>query len=224
MKEKYAIGLLLLLVGLLLTGCTTPNYSEKTVTKSEPKVEVNTEQINQSDSEQIRQRYQVKLIKVIDGDTLKLQYVQKDGDIGLSNISDDKIGENVKKGEVFTVRLLNIDCPETVHPKLGEQPFGKACKQMTTDLVNNSTLEIEYDQGGDYQDKYGRELVNLYADNENVAERLIEEGLARVAYVFNPNSRHIDALRKAQNNAKERDSGIWSIDGYVTKYGFNSGN
>ncbi|SFQ33795.1 micrococcal nuclease [Salibacterium halotolerans] len=51
-------------------------------------------------------------------------------------------------------------------------------------------------------------------------QTMIEEGLARVAYIIEPNTRYVDRLQEAQQEARQQNLGIWSEDGYVTDDGF----
>ncbi len=141
----------------------------------------------------------VELVKIIDGDTIKINY----------------------EGKEQNVRYLLIDTPETNHPRLGKQPFGEEAKERNRELINSGKLEIEFDIG-ERIDKYGRLLAYIYVDGESVQETLLEEGLARVAYVYPPNTRHLDAYEKAQDKAKKAGVGIWSIEDYATDRGFDS--
>ena len=74
--------------------------------------------------------------------------------------------------------------------------------------MNSGKLEIEFDIGGKI-DKYGRLLAYIYIDGVSVQEKLLEEGLARVGYVYPPNTRHLDAYEKAQERRKKQD---WYLD------------
>lgn len=141
----------------------------------------------------------VKLSLSVDGDTSKLEI----------------------NGKTETVRYLLIDTPETNHPKLGVQPFGPEAKKRTTELLNSGQITIEYDIG-ERVDKYGRLLAYIYVDGKSVQETLLEEGLARVAYVYPPNTRYLSEFEAAEKRAKEKKIGIWSIDDYVSPKGFNS--
>ncbi|MHA6260197.1 thermonuclease family protein [Sporosarcina sp. CAU 1771] len=141
----------------------------------------------------------VELVKTIDGDTIKVKY----------------------EGEEKNVRYLLIDTPETNHPQLGKQPFGEKAKERNRELMNSGKLEIEFDIG-ERIDKYGRLLAYVYIDGESVQEKLIEEGLARVGYVYPPNTKHLDAYEKAQQRAKKAGIGIWTLEDYVTERGFDS--
>ena len=141
----------------------------------------------------------VELVKTIDGDTIKIKY----------------------EGKEQNVRYLLIDTPETNHPHLGKQPFGQKAKERNTELMNSGKLEIEFDIG-ERVDKYGRLLAYIYIDGVSVQEKLLEEGLARVGYVYPPNTRHLDAFEKAQEKAKKAGIGIWTFEDYVTERGFDS--
>ncbi len=144
----------------------------------------------------------VQLYRVVDGDTV--------------NVIDDN-------GSTLKLRLLLIDTPETVHPNKPVEPYGKEASARLIDILNAADqLYIEYDNG-DKTDHYGRELVYLYADDTNVHETLLREGLARVGYVYEQ-QRYLSDFREAEQYAKDRELGIWSIPGYVNEggEGFNS--
>ncbi len=140
-----------------------------------------------------------ELVKTIDGDTIKIKY----------------------EGNEQNVRYLLIDTPETNHPQLGKQPFGEKAKERNRELMNSGQLEIEFDIG-ERVDKYGRLLAYIYVDGVSIQETLLEEGLARVGYVYPPNTRHLDAYEKAQERAKKAGIGIWTLEDYSTDRGFDS--
>lgn len=141
----------------------------------------------------------VTLVSTTDGDTIRVMY----------------------KGVDEPVRYLLIDTPETNHPRLGKQPFGTEAKERNRALVNSGTLTLEFDVG-EKRDKYGRLLAYVYVNGKSVQETLIREGLARVAYVYPPNTRHLTPYEKAQEVAKSKKLGIWSVEDYATDSGFTS--
>ncbi|PIC87942.1 hypothetical protein CSV72_01990 [Sporosarcina sp. P20a] len=143
-------------------------------------------------------RIPVELVKVIDGDTIKIIY----------------------DGKEQNVRYLLIDTPETNHPRLGKQPFGEEAKIRNKELIESGKLEIEFDVGERF-DKYDRLLAYIYVDGKSVQKILLSEGLARVAYVYPPNTRHLDPYEQSQVVAKEKKLGIWSIENYASDSGFN---
>ncbi|MBT2582606.1 thermonuclease family protein [Planococcus sp. ISL-109] len=139
----------------------------------------------------------VQLVKTIDGDTIKVIY----------------------DGQEINIRYLLIDTPETSHPQLGKQPFGEEAKARNLALVNSGQLTIEFDVG-QRLDRYDRLLAYVYVDGKSVQEILLSEGLARVAYVYPPNTRHLTPYEEAQAQAKAKGIGIWSIENYVSADGF----
>ncbi|MBF2394627.1 thermonuclease family protein [Listeria marthii] len=141
----------------------------------------------------------VKLDHVVDGDTISVKFE----------------GET----KVKTVRLLLIDTPESVKPNTPVQPYAKEASNYMKKLVTNSELTLEYDSGG-ATDKYGRVLAYIYADGKNVNEEMLKEGFARVAYVYEPNTRYLSEFKQVEAAAKEKKKNIWAKDGYVTDKGF----
>ena len=139
----------------------------------------------------------VTLVSTTDGDTIRVMY----------------------KGVNEPVRYLLIDTPETNHPRLGKQPFGTEAKERNRALVNSGNLTLEFDVG-EKRDKYGRLLAYVYVDGKSVQETLISEGLARVAYVYPPNTRYLTPYEEAQQVAKSMKLGFWAVEDYASDSGF----
>ncbi|WP_313891479.1 thermonuclease family protein [Psychrobacillus sp.] len=141
----------------------------------------------------------VELVEITDGDTIKIKY----------------------NGNIEKVRYLLIDTPETNHKTLGKQPFGDDAKVRNKELLNSGDLTIEFDVGNRVDD-YGRMLAYIYVDGVSVQETLLAEGLARVAYVFPPNTRYLDNFEAASEVAKVAKIGVWETEDYVTSRGFDA--
>ncbi|MFG5595370.1 thermonuclease family protein, partial [Enterococcus faecalis] len=123
-------------------------------------------------------------------------------------------------GKEQKVRFLLIDTPETVKPNTKVQPYGIEASNRTKELLSTaSEITFEYDKG-DRTDRYGRTLGYIFVDGMLLQETLVREGLARVAYVKEPNTKYLLELEEAQEKAKNESLGIWSIPGYVTDKGF----
>jgi len=145
-------------------------------------------------------RTAVEVTEVIDGDTVKIIY----------------------DGKETTVRYLLVDTPETNHPRFGEQPLGPQATERNRELIEQAQqVEIEFDVGDRFDD-YDRLLAYFYADGESIQEQLLEEGFARVAYIFPPNTRYVDEFRDAEAEAKDAEIGIWEYENYSTDRGFNA--
>lgn len=134
------------------------------------------------------EKVEVKFNKCVDGDTVKVNL----------------------DGEVKTVRFLAIDTPESVHPEKEVEAFGKEASDYTCNLVKNAKkLYLEYDKNSDKEDKYGRQLAYVYADDLMVQKELIKVGYAKVAYLY-ADYTYTDELKDLEKTAKEKEIGIWS--------------
>lgn len=145
-----------------------------------------------------------------------------DSDKVIATIVSVTDGDTVKihlDGKEESVRLLLVDTPETVHPTIPEQPFGEEASNFAKEtLTVGKEVTLEYD--GDKRDHYDRLLGYIWVDGKNFNQMLLEKGLARLAYVYEPPYKHYDAFVKAQTKAVNAKVGIWSKEGYVTEDGF----
>jgi micrococcal nuclease len=138
------------------------------------------------------------VLEVIDGDTLKVEV----------------------NGKQETVRLLLIDTPESVHPTKPVQPFGVEASDYVKKLLPKGT-EVKLELDVRERDKYGRLLAYVWVEGKMVNELLLEQGYARVAYVFEPNTKYVDEFRAIQEKARKKELRIWSLENYATERGFN---
>ncbi|SFX20460.1 micrococcal nuclease [Thermoactinomyces sp. DSM 45891] len=138
----------------------------------------------------------------------------------VSVIDGDTIQARVK-GKVENIRLLLIDTPETNHPNLPKQPLAEEAKHFTQLQIKKAQrIELEYDQSK--RDKYGRLLAYIYVDEKCLQEALLRNGLARVAYVYEPNIRYESEFRSIQKEAQKKRAGVWQWDRYVQPNGFDT--
>ncbi len=127
------------------------------------------------------------VVRVADGDTLTVRF---------------------DSGEEETIRLLDVDTPETVHPNRPEECFGAQASDYTKALMRQ---RVRIEPMG--RDRYGRLLAYVWAgDGEggvlwNV--RLLEEGLAVYNDYGNP-GRYADRTRAAAEEAMLAGVGLWS--------------
>jgi len=112
--------------------------------------------------------YRVKIIKVVDGDT-----VDVDIDLGFGvTLTDER------------VRIMGIDTPESRTRDKVEKVFGKAAKQALLDMLGETSIlktQINRD-GEDMKGKFGRILgdfiVDRHGESISVVDALIEDGHA----------------------------------------------
>lgn len=130
-----------------------------------------------------------KVMRIVDADTIEV------------NVNEDMVD----------VRLLLVDCPETVHPKGLTEKFGVEASAFAKKILTGKQVQLEYD--GPKWDHYGRILAYMWVDGKLFNQMLLEEGFAHIAYVYNPPYKYYDLLARAQDKAKIRKKGIWGIVG-----------
>ena len=132
------------------------------------------------------QRLGARVIRVIDGDTIKV-------DLG---------------GRIHTVRLLGVDTPETKHPTKQVQYFGREASAFTKKWLHGKTVELARDPMGDTRDRYGRLLRYVFVGGDNFNAKLIREGYA-YAYRRFPFSQRSKFIR-LEAEAKQKGRGLWA--------------
>ena len=134
--------------------------------------------------------------------------------VTFSSCTDGDTVSVILNGEKIKLRFLAIDTPESVHPTISEEEYGKKASNYTCNVLKNADkIEIEYDSNSDKLDKYDRHLVWVFVNGELLQEKLIEEGLAEVAYLYG-DYKYTSVLEAKQLIAKTKQVGIWndSID------------
>jgi len=127
------------------------------------------------------------VVRVADGDTLTVRF---------------------GSGEEETLRLLDIDTPETVHPNRPEECFGAQASDYTKTLMRQ---RVRVEPMG--RDRYGRLLAYVWVEGDEGSVlwnvRLLEEGLAVYNDYGNP-GRYADRTRAAAEEAMLAGVGLWS--------------
>lgn len=129
----------------------------------------------------------------------------------VSKIIDGDTIEVVMRGRKETIRFLLVDTPEMFDKRWkGPQPYAEEAKNFVYNKLYGQTVQIE--KGIAERDKYGRLLAYVWLDGKTVQEMILERGLARVAYVFEPNIKYVDSYRAIQKSARAKKTGIWSLE------------
>lgn len=130
-----------------------------------------------------------KVLEVVDGDTIKIDY----------------------NGQKETIRLIGVDTPETKHPNLPVQCYGKEATDKTKSLVGGKNIFLEFDAFQGERDKYGRLLAYVWLENTGEAPNdtllnynLISNGYAneytyRYPYKYQKEFKAAAALARAKS-------------------------
>lgn len=135
----------------------------------------------------------------VDGDTIKVR------SIGRSRY--------LTSGDVTTVRLLEIDTPESVDPNEPVQCYARRADHALSRLLPlGARVWVEPDH--DLLDQYGRTLLYLWTTRGTFVNlALVRHGFAR-AVLYEPNDQHIGLMRAAERRARAVDRGLWGACRY----------
>lgn len=113
-------------------------------------------------------------------------------------------------GKETTVRLLNVDTPETKKPEHPVECFGpEASAKLEGLLRRGDTVRMTYDV--ERRDKYQRTLAAVYKDKTFVNAELAREGLG-TAVLFEPNRKHYQEVVDAEAEARKAGRGMFSAE------------
>ncbi|WNR44872.1 thermonuclease family protein [Paenibacillus roseipurpureus] len=186
---------------ILATSCSQES-AEKSATAS-PKAAKVTATSKATTEALTNRRIPAKVVRVVDGDTMKVSYTE---------------GGKVREE---TIRLLLVDTPESVDPEKPVQPFAIEASNYAKKMLTDKDVQLELDVSE--RDKYGRLLCYLYIGDKMFNELLLENGYARVAYVYPPNVKYVDQFRDIQKKAQQKGVNIWSVENYAQEDGFHEG-
>ena len=123
----------------------------------------------------------VKVIRVIDGDTIEIE----GGD---------------------RVRYIGIDTPETVDPRKPVQCFGVEASRKNKELAEGKEVRLEKDITD--KDKYGRLLRYVWIGESMINLELVKQGFAS-SYSYPPDIKYQDDFVKAEREARDAKRGLW---------------
>lgn len=132
-------------------------------------------------------------------------------DLPEARIVDVNDGDTVvisMEGKTCRTRLIGIDAPE-----MGQKPWGRKAKTHLRKILKASGGRVRVEMDITKYDKYDRLLAYLWLDDGTlINELMLKDGYA-VLFTIQPNSKHVDRLKKAQYAARETRSGIWGPNG-----------
>ncbi|MDQ4117919.1 MAG: thermonuclease family protein, partial [Actinomycetota bacterium] len=132
-------------------------------------------------------------------------------DAVVTRIVDGDTFDATVAGRATTIRLLNIDTPETKDPDTGVQCLGpEATARLGQMIPVGSSVSLAYDD--ERTDGYDRTLAGVYDDEGRLVNaELAREGLG-TALVVGGNDRFYGDVLGAQNEARAAARGLYSVD------------
>ena len=129
----------------------------------------------------------VRILTVIDGDTVDIEI----------------------DGQTERVRLIGVNTPETKHPTKPIECFGPEASAYMTQLLPKGT-EVRIERDEEARDRYGRMLLYLYRDSDNLFINLdlISRGYGTPMSI-EPNTFHRNDFVHAAALAEASNVGLW---------------
>lgn len=131
--------------------------------------------------ELVVEKQKVRVIKVIDGDTIEIDTGQR-------------------------VRYLGVDTPEMNFYGKKAECFAHEATKRNKELVGDKEIEIE--KVISETDEFGRILRFVYVDGVSVSEILLKEGMGREQSIA-PDVKYVEDLARAEQEARENRRGLW---------------
>lgn len=130
------------------------------------------------------------VIKVVDGDTIKVDI----------------------NGTQETIRLIGINSPESVDPRKPVECFGIEASNRAKELLNNKKVILENDPTQGERDKYQRLLRYVWLeDGTFFNKKMISDGYAN-EYTYNTPYKYQAEFKQAEAEAKALKKGLWAED------------
>jgi micrococcal nuclease len=169
------------MLAALALSCTAPESAEESSRTTAPMEEPTVGVAEDAQPLAPPPRDQVRVGRVIDGDTIELADGRR-------------------------VRYIGIDTPETVDPSQPAGCFGREASDRNKALVEGKTVLLEKDVSE--TDRFGRLLRYVYVGDEMVNQLLVFEGYAQVS-TFPPDVKYQDQFSALQQQARNAGRGLW---------------
>ena len=139
---------------------------------------------------------QYKVIRIVDGDTIVIQY----------------------DGKYEKVRLLCVNTPESVHSdKKQNIPMGKVASKYTQKKLTGKYVNLEFEIKK-LRGHYGRLLAYVFVDGQNFNMDLVRQGLSPYYTKYGKSEKYNSEFRSAEKLARKEKLNIWGDPELTKKY------
>ena len=138
---------------------------------------------------------QYKVLRVVDGDTIDIDY----------------------NGKKERIRLLCVNTPESVHPdKKQNIPMGKVASDYAKKRLSDQYVDLEFE--GRKRGNYGRLLAYVILDGNNFNLELVKQGLSPYYTKYGLSEKYDIEFRAAERYARDQGLHIWGDPALTQKY------
>lgn len=133
------------------------------------------------------------VLRIVDGDTL---------------LVSPQLSAAARARPEIRLRLLGIDCPESVKPDHPVEPWAREAAEFTGQFVSGGSVRLRFDKRR--LDRYDRYLAYVFVADKMLNEELLRAGLAVVSVFPGDSESMARRLRVAANEAEHAQRGVWS--------------
>jgi len=138
---------------------------------------------------------QYKVLRVVDGDTIDINY----------------------HGSKERIRLLCVNTPESVHPdKKQNIPMGKVASNYAKERLSEKYIELEFEKRK--RGNYGRLLAYVFVDGQNFNLEIVRQGLSPYYAKYGFSEKYDQEFRQAEKVARKEGLNIWGDPELTEKY------
>jgi len=138
---------------------------------------------------------QYKVIRVVDGDTIVVDY----------------------QGKQEKVRLLCVNTPESVHPdKKQNIPMGKVASRYTKERLTGKYVDLGFEERK--RGYYRRLLAYVFVDGLNFNIQLVKQGLSPYYTKYGRSQKYDREFKVAEKSARKQKLNIWGDPALSQKY------
>lgn len=138
---------------------------------------------------------QYRVIRVVDGDTIVVNY----------------------QGKYEKLRFLCVDTPESVHSDEKQNiSMGKVASDYTKERLTGKYVDLEFE--GPFRGRYGRLLAYVFVDGENFNLELVRQGLSPYYTKYGLSQKYDQEFREAERYARKHKLNIWGDPELTKRY------
>lgn len=138
------------------------------------------------DSSAAQKARSVKVLRVVDGDTI--------------------VARDLTTGRSQRVRYIGVDTPESVKPDTPVECYGHEASDFNRRLVEGRIVRLVFDR--EPFDRFGRSLAYVHIGDTFVNAELLERGFARTLEI-EPNTSKAAYFDRLQRVAMRTNTGLW---------------
>jgi len=134
---------------------------------------------------------------------------EKSGPYEIVKVTDGDTVQVLVDGEKIKVRIIGVDTPEVVSTTEPVQCYGPESSVFAEQLLEGSSVYLEYDESQGVLDSFGRTLAHVWTEDQKLyAAEAIRNGFG-VEKTYSADYKYKQMYLENQSKAKESSIVLW---------------